>query len=141
MSYSTFDDMPRRNRRLILRDEGIARRAGKCSKWETLNLPRGTVHPHGWTAEITTAHRNNVFSVLDRTLPDGTRHLAITSLSGVRPTWPEMQRIKDEIAGPEATAVEVYPPRAEIVDDADMYHLWVLPAPLPFSLFPRTSND
>ncbi|MFK4259076.1 DUF7694 domain-containing protein [Agrobacterium tumefaciens] len=141
MSYSTFDDMPRRNRRLILRDEAIARRAGKWSKWETLKLPRGTVHPHGWTAEITTAHRNNVFSVLDRTLPDGTRHLAITSLSGVRPTWPEMQRIKDEIVGPEATAVEVYPPRAEIVDDADMYHLWVLPAPLPFSLFPRTSHD
>lgn len=141
MSYSTFDDLPRRNRRLILRDEGIARRAGKWSKWETLKLPRGTVHPHGWTADITTAHRNNVFSVLDRTLPDGTRHLAITSLSGVRPTWPEMQRIKDEIAGPEATAVEVYPPRAEIVDHADMYHLWVLPEPLPFSLFTRTSND
>ena len=50
------------------------------------------------------------------------------------------ERIKDEIAGPDATAVEVYPPQAEIVDDADMYHLWVLPAPLPFSLFPRTSN-
>lgn len=42
--------------------------------------------------------------------------------------------------GPEATAVEVYPPHAEIVDDADMYHLWVLAAPLPFSLFPRTSD-
>lgn len=140
MSYSTFDDMPRRNRRQILRDEAITRRARKWNKWETLKLPRGTVHPHGWTADITTAHRNNVFSVLDRTLPDGTRHLAITSLSGVRPTWPEMQRIKDEIAGPDATAVEVYPPQAEIVDQADMYHLWVLPAPLPFSLFPRTSD-
>jgi hypothetical protein len=141
MSYSTFDDMPRRNRRLILRDEGIARRAGKWARWETHTFPRGTVGPRGWSADFTTAHRNNVFSVLDRTLPDGTRHLAITSLSGVRPTWPEMQRIKDEIAGPEATAVEVYPPQAEIVDDADMYHLWVLPAPLPFSLFSRTSND
>ncbi len=140
MSYSTFDDMPRRNRRLILRDEGIARRAGKWTKWETLRFPRGSVHTRGWTADILIAHRNNVFSVLDRTLADGTRHLAITSLSGVRPTWPEMQRIKDEIAGPEATAVEVYPPQAEIVDDADMYHLWVLPAPLPFSLFPRTNN-
>lgn len=140
MSYSTFDDMPRRNRRLILRDEAIARRAGKWGPWETLTFPPGTVGPRGWPADFTTAHRNNVFSVLDRTLPDGTRHLAITSLSAARPTWPEMQRIKDEIAGPEATAVEVYPPQAEIVDHADMYHLWVLPAPLPFSLFPRTSN-
>lgn len=141
MSYSTFDDMPRRNRRLILRDEGIARRAGKWARWETHTFPSGTVGPRGWSADFTTAHRNNVFSVLERALPDGTRHLAITSLSGVRPTWPEMQRIKDEIAGPEATAVEVYPPQTEIVDQADMYHLWVLPAPLPFSLFPRTSND
>lgn len=141
MSYSTFDDMPRRNRRLILRDEAIARRAGKWGRWGTHTFPRGTVGPRGWSADFTMAHRNNVFSVLDRTLPDGTRHLAITSLSGVRPTWPEMQRIKDEIAGPDATAVEVYPPQSEIVDQADMYHLWVLPAPLPFSLFPRTSND
>lgn len=75
MSYSTFDDMPRRNRRLILRDEGIARRAGKWTKWETLRFPRGSVHTRGWTADILIAHRNNVFSVLDRTLPDGTRHL------------------------------------------------------------------
>ena len=48
-----------------------------------------------------------------------------------------MQRIKDEIAGQDATAVEVYPPHSEIVDQADMYHLWVLPEPLPFSLADR----
>lgn len=140
-AQSHFDMQPRRNRRLILRDEGIARRSGKWSAWETLHFPRGSVSPNGWTAEFTKAHRNNVFSILERTLPDGTRHLGITSLSGVRPTWPEMQRIKDEIAGPDATAVEVYPPKAEIIDAADMYHLWVLPAPLPFSLFTRTNND
>ena len=78
---------------------------------------------------------NDVFSVLDRYLENGVRHLAITSLSTVRPSWPEMQRIKDEIAGPNATAVEVYPPQNEIVDDADMYHLWVMAGPLDFSLF------
>ncbi len=48
-----------------------------------------------------------------------------------------MQRIKDEIAGPDATAIEVYPPHAEIVDQADMFHIWVVPGPLPFSLFDR----
>lgn len=136
-----FDTLPRRNRRLILRDEAIARRSGKWKAWETVTFPRGSVSPHGWTAEFATAHYNGVFSVLDRTLPDGTRHLGITALSGVRPTWTEMQRIKDELAGTEATAVEVYPPKAEIIDAADMYHLWVLPAPLPFSLYPRTNHD
>lgn len=33
-----------------------------------------------------------------------------------------------------ATAVEVYPPQSEVVDDADMYHLWIVER-LPFSLF------
>jgi hypothetical protein len=72
--------------------------------------------------------------VLDRNLPDGTRHLMISSLTGDRPTWWEAQRIKNEIAGQNATAVEVYPPQSEVVDDADAYHLWVLPTSLGFSL-------
>ena len=62
------------------------------------------------------------------------RHLAVSSLSGQRPTWPEMQRIKDELAGPEATAIEVYPPRDQVVDEADMFHIWVLRGRLPFGL-------
>jgi hypothetical protein len=57
----------------------------------------------------------------------------------VRPTFHEMQRIKDDLAGAEATAVEVYPPRSELVDEADMFHIWVLPAGLPFTLAPGAS--
>jgi hypothetical protein len=45
-----------------------------------------------------------------------------------------MQRIKNEIAGPGCTAVEVYPPAAEVVDGANMFHMWVLPLGLPFGL-------
>lgn len=50
--------------------------------------------------------------------------------------WPHRQRIKDELAGPERQAVEVFPPADEVVDDANCYHLWVLPAdqPVPFTL-------
>ena len=77
--------------------------------------------------------RNKVFSVLVRDC-GCTIHLAIASLSGDRPTWHEMQRIKDDLAGAHATAVEVYPPRAEVVDQADMFHLWLV-SDLPFSLF------
>lgn len=85
-------------------------------------------------AFITTAHRNKVFSVLDRQAEVGVRHLAASSPSGQRPTWPEMQRIKDELAGPEATAFEVYPPRDQVIDEADMFHIWVLRGRLPFGL-------
>jgi hypothetical protein len=90
------------------------------------------------------ASRNKVFAVLQRDVQTelGTvRHLAISCLTGDRPTWPEAQRIKNELAGPKATAVEVYPPQTEVVDDAPMYHLWVLPAPLPFTIYePREAT-
>lgn len=50
--------------------------------------------------------------------------------------WTHMQRIKNELVGPERVAVEVYPAQSEVVDQANMYHLWVLPEGfrLPFGL-------
>ena len=49
-------------------------------------------------------------------------------------SWLDLQRIKNEVAGPERVAVEVFPPEAELVDEANFYHLWVLPEgfELPF---------
>jgi hypothetical protein len=131
--HQALREVDRATRRRCLRAEAQARKDGAWGEWETLTFPRGNAG-RGWAADFTTAHRNRVFSVLDRTLPDGVRHLAISSLSGIRPSWHEMQRIKNDIAGCDMTAVEVYPPAAEIVDGADMFHIWVLPQPLSFSL-------
>lgn len=133
MSNPAMAHMPRRFQRRVLAAEEHARKTGTWDPWELVTFPRGTAG-RGWAGEFTKAHRNNIFSVLDRDLDDGYRHLAVASLSGVRPTWWEMQRIKDEIAGKDATAVEVYPPHHEIVDDADMFHLWVMAYPLRFGL-------
>lgn len=126
--------LPRWQRRQALEAEARARKTGEWGEWEAVRFPRGTVSALGWPAEFEVCHKNRCFAVLDRTLPSGVRHLGISSLSHIRPSWPEAQRIKDELAGTDATAVEVYPPHGEIVDAADMYHLWVLTAPLPFSL-------
>lgn len=41
--------------------------------------------------------------------------------------WQDLQRIKDELLGPERVALEVFPRRSELVDQANMRHLWVLP--------------
>jgi len=51
-------------------------------------------------------------------------------------SWLELQAIKDHVSGVERVAVEVFPARSELVDHANMYHLWVLPAGfrLPFGL-------
>jgi hypothetical protein len=53
-----------------------------------------------------------------------------------RPPWYDMQRIKNELFGPERVAVEVFPKESRLVDQANMWHLWVLPEgfELPFSL-------
>lgn len=122
----------RAQRRLLLRTEARLRESGDWGPWERVDAPLG--RGRGWLHEVACAYRNRVFAVLMRPVDGGVTHLAISSLSEVRPTWYEAQRIKDELTHPDRTAVEVYPPRAEIVDGANMYHLWVLRGPLPFSL-------
>lgn len=51
-------------------------------------------------------------------------------------SWSDMQAIKDDLMGPERVGVEVYPAAADLVDSANLYHLWILPVGmvLPFGL-------
>lgn len=53
-------------------------------------------------------------------------------------SWSDLQTIKNELVedGEKSVAVEVFPPVAELVDQANMTHLWVLPntVSLPFAL-------
>lgn len=41
--------------------------------------------------------------------------------------WDTLQEVKDVLAGKEETAVEIYPPADELVNDANMRWLWVIP--------------
>jgi hypothetical protein len=41
--------------------------------------------------------------------------------------WRHFQRIKNEMAGKEREAVEIFPPESQLVDTSNQYHLWVLP--------------
>lgn len=135
--HDVLKSVPAKERQRLLNLERKARQSGQWGEWETLTFPAGLCGGGGWASEFTTAHRNRVFSVLDRMTGPGIRHLAVASLSGIRPTWWEMQRIKDDLAGADATAIEVYPPRTDVVDEADMFHLWVLRGKLPFGLHVR----
>ena len=51
-------------------------------------------------------------------------------------SWADLQRIKNELAGEDRVAVEVFPARGDLVDQANCYHLWILPEgfALPFGL-------
>lgn len=80
----------------------------------------GVLASDGWLAEV----RGEVL------------HLAIRNVPNTGISWPDKQWIKDQIAGRERVAIEVFPPADDVVDAANMYHLWVLPRgmTLPFGL-------
>ena len=43
--------------------------------------------------------------------------------------WRDLQRIKNDLVGPEHEAVELYPAESRVVDTANQYHLWVFADP------------
>lgn len=111
---------------------------GDWGDWRKTPLPTGIPGGNGWCREIREAWANNLYAVLIRPFVDANGdeviHLAIRTISQLEPPWRDMQRIKNEICGEEATAVSVMPPASELVDEADMYHMWALSSRLPFSL-------
>lgn len=60
----------------------------------------------------------------------------------IRNHWSELQRIKNELVGPEHQGVEMYPPESLLQDGENSYHLWVFKSAdtrLPFGLpWPRS---
>jgi hypothetical protein len=46
---------------------------------------------------------------------------------GMVKDWRHFQQIKNEIAGPEREAVEIYPAESRLVHTSNKWHLWVLP--------------
>jgi len=64
-------------------------------------------------------------------------HLWVRRHDGTQPhSWADLQRIKNELAGKECLAVEVFPAVSRLIDEANLAHLWVLPEgfALPFTL-------
>lgn len=132
MSNPALKHVSPKERQRLLNLERKFRTSGEWGPWERLDIAGN--NRGGWLEQCHACHKNRVFAVLVRLDASGVIHLGVSSLSGIRPTWPEMQRIKDEIAGEDATAIEVYPPKSQVVDEADMFHLWVLRGKLPFGL-------
>jgi hypothetical protein len=116
---------------------------GPMSRFEIQDVsgiatPRGELKANEhWlpTAFVNTRYCVQV-SVVDTAIGQ-VMHLWITRLDREMPrSWSDLQHIKNEIAGPERTAVEVFPPNSELVDQAPMAHLWVYPEDfvIPFRL-------
>jgi hypothetical protein len=71
---------------------------------------------------------NNLYSVYVRDIGGGALHISFHRHSrGPVRDWRHFQAIKNEVAGPERLAIEVFPPESSLVDEANEYHLWVIP--------------
>jgi hypothetical protein len=58
-----------------------------------------------------------------------TVHLSIKRFDrGPVRDWRHLQQIKNEVVGPEAEAFEIFPAESRLVDTANQYHLWAIPA-------------
>jgi hypothetical protein len=118
-------------------------RAG-WSEWERLPLPDLRVYPG--LRNVIEVWKNNLFIVQvtrEQTAWGDVDRLLVrrNDATPVR-SWSDLQRVKNELRGPERLAVEVFPPESQLVDDAHIYHLWVLPVgfELPFGLNRRQVN-
>lgn len=60
--------------------------------------------------------------------PTGLLHLSINAHDrGPMRNWRHLQAIKNEIAGDDRWAVEVFPAEDDLVDTSNQFHLWVMP--------------
>jgi hypothetical protein len=87
----------------------------------------------GFDDEIWLNNRYQVNVKRDVPVPDGWPemvHLSIKRIDkGVIHDWRHLQRIKNEIVGPDHEAVELYPSEERLIDTVNQYHLWVLAKP------------
>lgn len=83
---------------------------------------------------MTRAFRNNRYTVMvyDGTMTTGGPAIrALIQRHDNQPIpghWREMQNIKNEIFGPETTAIEYYPAESNLLDTHNIYWLWIFPS-------------
>jgi hypothetical protein len=73
---------------------------------------------------------NRLYQVsVDRRKDGSVMHLNIRRRDGSHDTrdWRHFQEIKNQLAGPECEAFELYPAESRKVDTSNKFHLWVLP--------------
>lgn len=92
--------------------------------------------------------RNNLYQVemaeLETLFGPGTIWLSIVRTDRTAThDWRHLQRIKNELCGPEREAIEIYPAESRVVDTNNQYHLFVLPqgCTLPIGYVERDVSD
>ena len=103
----------------------------KINKWTLKPSPNEKNRGNGWLHDMTTVFvdKDKNYCVMIREFNcewGNVEHACIRNKENTDISWAEKQRIKNEIFGKEAVAIEIFPKESELVDEANMYHLWVL---------------
>ena len=108
----------------------------------SMNISKSMDGDSGWVGKVSEFLVNEalIYSVMIRSIETEwgiVEHASIRNAASTDICWSEKQRIKNEIFGHEAVAIEIFPKMSELVDSANMYHLWVMPDGfvIPFSIF------
>ena len=108
------------------------------TKFEQIDLTKASFIPNG----MTRAFRNTRYTVMvydNSPVSTGTAIRVMVQKHDDTPIlkhWSEMQKIKNEVFGEETTAVEYYPPKSKLIDDHNIYWMWIFPdgvLPIPYA--------
>lgn len=125
-------NMSRAERRRAMREDG------RTSKWEKRPSPKELRQGSGWLGELDRVWVNDKYCVMARSIITEwgrVDHACIRNVSSTDIPWRDKQKIKNELWGEEYTAIEVFPAQSELVDEANMYHMWIFKDyKLPFTL-------
>ena len=88
---------------------------------------------------------NDIYQVAVRPIEGGLIHLSIKRRDR-KPIhdWRDLQKIKNELVGPENEGVELYPAESRLTDTVNQYHIWVIADPsfrFPFGFGERAVSE
>lgn len=94
-----------------------------------VDLAKASFVPRG----MTRAFKNNRYIVMVYDKTPVTTGFAIKAMiqkidnTPILGHWSEIQKIKNQIFGEETTAIEYYPAKSKLIDDYNIYWIWVFP--------------
>lgn len=116
--------------------------------WIGKPSPKSMKRGNGWFGQLDRCFvdTNQQYCVMIRTIDTEwgkVEHACIRNAASEDIPWAEKQRIKNEIFGENRIAIEIFPTIDDLVDEANMYHLWVLPdgMRLPINLKEGVSDE
>jgi len=111
------------------KDEASAAR-GRHEGWSEWRLLPRKARLFGKFLDV---YQNEAYTVVVNEVDTGHPYFGIvTHLACIRRdgqavhSWLDLQHIKNTLIGEESTAIEVYPPQSRVVDELNMYHLWIV---------------